>query len=432
VISPDTYISSPPGTRTDDTTILPSTDGGTPPPPPPPPPSSATVVLWTAHATAANVHGNWQQLADTTAAGGSALWNPDAGAAKVAPALASPTNYFELSFNADPGKAYHVWMRIRAQNNSLSNDSVHAQFNDLVDSSGVAIARIGTSGSLEFVLQNGSSGAADHGWGWTENGWGSLGPNVYFATSGTHTIRVQQREDGAIVDQIVISPDAYLSTAPGPRQDDATILTESGAVIASNTTTPSAATRVLWAGAIPAADIHGNWIVETDTTAAAGSALHNPDANAAKVAPALASPTSYFETTFTADADRAYHVWIRLEAEANSFSNDSVHLQFNDSLDSTGAAMAQIGTAASMEFVLQDGSGGPADHGWGWTENGWGTFGPHVYFANTGVHRLRVQQREDGARVDQIVISPDTYLTSAPGPRRDDTTKLAANNGSGM
>ena len=62
------------------------------------------------------------------------------------------------------------------------------------------------------------------GWGWTENGWGSPGPHVYFATTGLHTIRVQQREDGITIDQIVISPDAYLTLAPGTRRDDATIL----------------------------------------------------------------------------------------------------------------------------------------------------------------------------------------------------------------
>jgi hypothetical protein len=48
----------------------------------------------------------------------------------------------------------------------------------------------------------------------------------------------------------------------------------------------------------------------------------------------------------------------------------------------------------------------------------------HVQFESAGLHTLRVQQREDGATVDQIVISPDAYLTNAPGPRRDDTTVL--------
>ena len=37
------------------------------------------------------------------------------------------------------------------------------------------------------------------------------------------------------------------------------------------------------------------------------------------------------------------------------------------------------------------------------------------------VERVAVEL-EDGAIVDQIVLSPSTYLTTAPGARRDDTT----------
>jgi hypothetical protein len=85
--------------------------------------------------------------------------------------------------------------------------------------------RIGTTGSAAVVLQNGAGGAANHGWGWADKGWGSPGTNIYFASTGTHTVRVQQREDGALIDQIVLSPDQYFTVPPGGRQDDATILT---------------------------------------------------------------------------------------------------------------------------------------------------------------------------------------------------------------
>ena len=47
---------------------------------------------------------------------------------------------------------------------------------------------------------------------------------IYFATSGTQTIRIQQREDGTIIDQIVLSPDTFFTTAPGARKGDTTIL----------------------------------------------------------------------------------------------------------------------------------------------------------------------------------------------------------------
>ena len=35
---------------------------------------------------------------------------------------------------------------------------------------------------------------------------------------------------------------------------------------------------------------------------------------------------------------------------------------------------------------------------------------------------MRIQIREDGVQLDQIVLSPGTYLSSPPGPATNDTT----------
>ena len=43
------------------------------------------------------------------------------------------------------------------------------------------------------------------------------------ARTAEQTIRMRSREDGAIVDQIILSPNTSRTTAPGPRQDDPTI-----------------------------------------------------------------------------------------------------------------------------------------------------------------------------------------------------------------
>ena len=109
--------------------------------------------------------------------------------------------------------------------------------------------------------------------------------------------------------------------------------------------------------------------------------------------------------------------------------NDSIHVQFSDSITSTGAATMQIGSASSAEIVLQNGDADTGISGWGWADNGWNVAGPHIYFRTSGSHTLRVQQREDGAVVDQIVLSPNQYLTHAPGARDNDTTKLARTGG---
>ncbi len=55
---------------------------------------------------------------------------------------------------------------------------------------------------------------------------GVLGPVIYFATSGPQTIRIQQREDGLSIDQIVLSPSLFLDAAPGSLHNDVTILSK--------------------------------------------------------------------------------------------------------------------------------------------------------------------------------------------------------------
>jgi hypothetical protein len=385
-------------------------------------------VLWASDIPSANRHGTWAPLTDASAAGGSALWNTDAGQSKISPALANPANYFEQTFTAFHGTAYHLWVRLRAQNNSLGNDSVHVQFSGSIDSLGSPTWRLGSTSSAEIVLQNGTNDASVAGWGWSENGWNAIGPHVYFAADGLQTVRVQQREDGAIVDQIVLSPDTYLSTAPGARDNDTVILPAndgSGSPPPPPPPPPSDPTVVLWTANVASQDISGNWQAIADASAAGGAALWNPDAAQAKISPALAAPPNKFEMTFTATAGIPYHLWVRLRSQNNALANDSIHLQFDDTVDAGGAPAMQIGTTSSAEVILQDGSGGLAGHGWGWSDNGWGAPGAHVYFAASGTHTVRIQQREDGAIVDQIVLSPNTYLTTAPGARRDDTTIIS-------
>ncbi len=376
------------------------------------------VVVWTAGASPTDVHGDWIRESDSTAAGGFALRNPDRGRARVSPALASPTNYFDMRFTAKRDTAYHLWVRLRADNDANPNDSVHAQFSDSVDGTGQPITRIGTTGSAEVILQNGPSGETAARWGWADNGWGNAGIPIYFAADGPHIIRIQQREDGAAVDQVVLSPVTFAVSAPGDSRSDSTLLPRISAL------GPAvwSETSVIHVASAAANRIFGTWQSISDATAAGSQALSNPDAGATGITPALSSPASYFESTFTADAGRPYHVWVRMRAAGNSTANDSVHVQFNDSVTSTLSSTARIGTSDSFEVILQDGSSAPGPSAWGWADNGYGVLGSHVYFASTGTHTIRVQQREDGAVIDQIAISPDAFLTDPPGWPRGDLT----------
>ena len=206
-----------------------------------PPSNAPTVVLYAAEAPVRV--GNWLLVADATAAGGARLWNPDLGAAKISPASPSPADYFEMTFNAEANTAYHLWVRGRAQNDSAYNDSVYVQFSDSVSAGGAPVYRIGTtdgtSVNLEDYLNLGVSA-----WGWQDNGWGVgvMGPNLYFASGGPHTLRVQVREDGFSIDQIVLSPSTYLNSSPGALKRDTVILPKANVPLSLTLTSPNMGT----------------------------------------------------------------------------------------------------------------------------------------------------------------------------------------------
>ena len=206
-----------------------TTEGAAPPPPPPPPPPPAgdgEIVLYASDATVSV--GAWSITADSTAAGGLKMRNPNAGAPKVTTASANPASYFELTFNAEANRPYHLWIRGKADSNSWGNDSVFVQFTDSFNSSGTPSWRIGTTSATEMNLED-CSGCGLSGWGWQDNGWGVnvMGPAIYFSTTGPHTLRIQVREDGLSIDQVVLSPNAYLNTSPGALKNDTTILSKS-------------------------------------------------------------------------------------------------------------------------------------------------------------------------------------------------------------
>ena len=394
--------------------------------PVPPPPTSTSagggeVILHARDASA--MVGNWDAVPDAGAAGGTRLWNPDRGAPKLTSASASPGSYFELTFTAEAGRPYRLWIRGRAENNSWTNDSVFVQFSGTVSEWGTPEYRIGTTSAASLSIEEGS-GMGLSGWGWQDSGYGSAAPPVYFAASGPQTLRIQQREDGISIDQVVLSPSAYLTVPPGASKNDSTIYTASSGSSSPpppQQPAPSAAGGEIVLYAANAQATGSAWQREADGLAAGGARMWNPDQGAAKLGAAAAAPASYFELTFAAEAGRPYRLWLRGKADNNAWTNDSAFVQFSGSVSQSGAAEYRIGTTSAAVVSIEEGSGTGLS-GWGWQDNGYSALGPLIYFASSGSQTIRIQQREDGMSIDQIVLSPSAYLSSAPGASKNDTT----------
>lgn len=171
-------------------------------------------------------HGAWRRQDDPTAALQSLLRHPNANAPKLAAPLANPTNYIEMGFPADPTQTYKLWLRLKADGNHWANDSVFVQFEGATDENGTPVYKIGSTSALAVNLEE-CTGCGLSGWGWEDDGWGAKDRNgtarLRFP-NGRGRIRIQTREDGVSMDQVVLSSERFLTVRPGAAKNDGTIL----------------------------------------------------------------------------------------------------------------------------------------------------------------------------------------------------------------
>jgi endonuclease/exonuclease/phosphatase family metal-dependent hydrolase len=199
--------------------------------------AASEIVLYASEAPVKK--GHWGAEATTTGAGGSLLKSSNQGFSTADAPLASPANYFEMSFDAAAGTTYRVWLRLRAEGDSKWNDAVWVQFSDSTTTNGASIYRIGTASGLMVNLERCNSCGVSK-WGWQNTAyWLSQHTQIRFASSGKHTIRVQTREDGVEIDQIVLSPTKFLNSAPGALVNDSTILAKSSGTSTETSTSTS-------------------------------------------------------------------------------------------------------------------------------------------------------------------------------------------------
>jgi regulation of enolase protein 1 (concanavalin A-like superfamily)/phosphatidylserine/phosphatidylglycerophosphate/cardiolipin synthase-like enzyme len=202
----------------------------------PPPPSSSDIVIYASDVPSANLHGEWVAAADPTSPNGIKLSTPDNGVKNTTNALAAPVHYVDVPFTATGGTQYTLWLRLKALNNNKVSDSIYVQFSD-AQISGAAAYPTGTTSGLIVNLATDSTGSSDMNWGWVDGAyWLGQTATVTFPSTGTHTLRIQVREDGVQVDQIVLSPSRYFNAAascptscggaPGPVSNDTTIVTK--------------------------------------------------------------------------------------------------------------------------------------------------------------------------------------------------------------
>jgi hypothetical protein len=191
--------------------------------------TNGDIVIYASDIPASGRHGSWTTAADASSPNAIKLVTADNGVANLNNPLASPVDYVDITFSAPAGMPYRIWVRMQALANSKYNDAVWLQFSD-ARAGGSAIYPIGTTAGLLVNLATDAGATSLNKWGWQNTAyWLTQPTTVSFASNGTHTVRVQIREDGVQFDQIVLSPATYLNAAPGGLTNDNTIVSASSA-----------------------------------------------------------------------------------------------------------------------------------------------------------------------------------------------------------
>jgi hypothetical protein len=394
VLSPGTYLNAAPGLRTNDSTIVPKTSG--PGVPASPGPTDGALSVSTTPTL------TW------TAAGGTSFdvslgtTNPPApvstgqsGTAYAVPGLLNSTTYFWqiIAHNATGATTGPVW--------SFTTTTAPPPPPATPASPGPADGTAGTSTTPTLT-------------------WSSSGAVSYDVNFGTTTPppRVASAQTAALYLPAPLAPDVtYFWQITAHNASGAT----AGAVWSF--TTGSAPTDiVIYASDLRKKALHGAWAFATDATSPNGKKLATLPTGLSNLNAALAAPVDYADVTFSANAGTPYTFWTRLEAFNNSKASDSVWVQFSDALVN-GAPIYPLNTASALLVKLATDASAASDVNWGWINGAyWLTQPATVTFATSGIHTLRVQVRGAGVMLDQIVLSPGTYLNAAPGLRTNDST----------
>ncbi len=186
--------------------------------------------------------------------------------------------------------------------------------------------------------EEGNSGIS--GWGWQDNAFFEFDTGiVQFEKDGSHTIRVQSRERGVAIEQICLVAETDEESLGKALSRDSTENVDNMYAVIN----PDAKEMiVIKADDIPDSRVFGCWRKVRDLTAHSDPVIKDTSGFGKSEWPLL-EPEDYFEADFYARGLIDYHLWVRMKAENDSPSHDSIYVQFNDSINSKGEPIYRIG-----------------------------------------------------------------------------------------
>jgi hypothetical protein len=270
------------------------------------------------------------------------------------------TGYIAYNFEVPDSGGYVIWGRIKAINGE--DDSFYVAIDD-------------SAYALWDTKQSQS-------WLWDQvKSRDSANLLVYYLEAGEHTLTIKQREDGTKIDKILVTNGLeYVPEGAGENPDD------TGKEPNEPPANTDPAGLKLW---LEAENAKLNYPFESaaDSKASAGQFVWVPNGGGNSWDPDRNS--GYIEHSFNVPAAGDYVVWGLVRARNGS--DDSFYVAVDD------GAYALWNTKRSRS--------------WTWDQICSRETDPVVYHLEAGDHTLIIKQREDGTKLDKILITGDLTYT---------------------
>jgi hypothetical protein len=242
---------------------------------------------------------------------------------------------------------HYIWIRMNSGNNG-GDDSVTPRYNSSV--------------ITEFHF------GADVGWKWVKC------PVTFNAATGVQTVSIYMREDGTKVDKVILTKSN--SYVPGQPTDSFSQETGSNGLVEMEA--ESFTSKVAGSGSFAGM----NWTEYNDADASNNKYMVVPDNGNKNGGTSDSSPHLDFKVNFVHTG--THYIWIRMNS-GNNGGDDSVTPRYNSSV--------------ITEFHFG------ADVGWKWVKC------PVTFNAATGVQTVSIYMREDGTKVDKIILTKNNSYT---------------------
>ena len=319
------------------------------------------------HKTSPDGIHQWVLVNDPSASGGQSMQaTPDDGTThNTGYDFNSPRLDYQINFTQTG--THYVWILGKASGSNLNHgDSIHA---------GLDGQKINTSDRI-----SGFTGE----YGWSNDSMDLIRVTIEVTTTGIHTFNLWMREDGFIVDQIILTTDSnYDPTQPEPssffqQSNDSQGLVVIEAEQFHQTTSGT---------------VEHQWVVEDDSEASGGQSVKTSIDNGTthNTGYQSQSPRLDYEINFTQTG--THYIWVFGKGGGEKVNHsDSIHA----GLDGEGVNTADRISGFTGEY--------------GWSNQTMDSHRATIEVSSTGIHTLNFWMREDGFVFDRIILTTDPYF----------------------